>query len=229
MLRRPPRGPETACLWPADKPASSVGNLDNVEPEEWGEETASFAVPLPPADRLWRHPSELGSAAAPTSLSAVAGSFGASGFTLHHPGRRPAMLAGVVGVAAAVALLALLTGMRLSGETPGTTAAGRLVPGFLAATTTILVVEHPAVVAWLGISTDDDVTVAAVKTDSPAAIAGLHAGDVIVAVDGQPVGSVAEVVRDIRGHRPGDTCILDVVRDGENLRLTATLGRTRTD
>jgi hypothetical protein len=229
MLGRPPPGLKLPCGGPADKPASSVGNLLNVEPEEWGEETAGFAVPLPPADRVWRHPSELGSFGAAPSMGAMAGSLGAASFTLHHPGRRPAMVAGVVGIVAAVALLALLTGMRLNGEAPGTTAAGRLVPELLVATTTILVVEHNTVVAWLGISTDDDVTVAAVTSNSPAAAAGLQAGDVIVAVDGQPVGSVKEVVRDIRTHKPGDTCILDVVREGKSVQVTATLGRTRTD
>ena len=229
MLGRPPPGLKLPSACPAAKRVSSVGNLHNVEPEEWGEEAAGFAVPLPPADRSWRHPSELGSFGPAPSMGAMAGSFGGGSFTLHHPGRRPAMVAGVVGVVAAVALLALLTGMRLNGEAPGTTTAGRLVPELLVATTTILVVEHNTVVAWLGISTDDDVTVAAVTTNSPAAAAGLHAGDVIVAVDGQPVGSVKEVVRDIRLHHPGDTCVLDVVRSGESVQVTATLGKTRTD
>jgi hypothetical protein len=214
---------------PAAKRVSRVSILQNVEPEEWGEETAGFAVPLPPGDRAWRHPSELGSFGPAPSMGAIAGSFGAGSFTLHHPGRRPAMVAGVVGIVAAVAILALVTGMRLNGEATGTTTAGRLVPELLVATTTILVVEHNSVVAWLGISTDDDVTVAAVSSNSPAAAAGLQAGDVIVAVDGQPVGSVKEVVRDIRLHHPGDTCVLDVVRGGESVQVTATLGKTRTD
>ena len=140
------------------------------------------------------------------------------------------MVAGVVGIVAAVSRSARVTGMRLNGEATGTTTAGRLVPELLAATTTILVVEHNTVVAGSG---------SALMTTSPSPpcqpIARRPPPDcrpatmIYVAVDGQPVGSVKEVVRDIRLHHPGDTCVLDVVRGGESVQVTATLGKTRTD
>src|SRR5258706_15147320 len=126
MLGRPLPGLKLPSGGPADKRGASVGNLRSVEPEEWGEETAGFAVPLPPADRSWRHPSELGSVGPAPSMGAIAGSFGAGSFTLHHPGRRPAMVARAVGIRPAVALLALLTRLRLNGQAPRTPPAGPL-------------------------------------------------------------------------------------------------------
>ena len=50
--------------------------------------------------------------------------------------------------------------------------------------------------------------------DSPAAKAGIEAGDVIVAIDGQPVDRVAQLQRTIRAHKPGETVTVDVMRFG---------------
>jgi PDZ domain-containing protein len=51
--------------------------------------------------------------------------------------------------------------------------------------------------------------------------------DVLVAIDGRPVRDPDDAVTIIRGHRPGDTVRLSVVRDGVALpaELTTTLGR----
>ncbi len=51
--------------------------------------------------------------------------------------------------------------------------------------------------------------------DSPAAKAGIEAGDVIVAIDGVPVDRVAQMQRQIRDHKPGDVVTVDVMRFGE--------------
>lgn len=48
-------------------------------------------------------------------------------------------------------------------------------------------------------------------------------GDVIVAIDGQPVASVLELARIIDSHEVGDEVTLSVHRDGEPLELTARL------
>lgn len=48
--------------------------------------------------------------------------------------------------------------------------------------------------------------------DSPARLAGLDGGDVIVGVAGQPVSGVSELQRRIRAFEPGETVTLDVVR-----------------
>jgi len=125
----------------------------------------------------------------------------------------------------AFALLSLATGLHFTSPGP-TVRAEQVMPSFFAVTTTaILVSEHDDVVAWLGISTDDDKTVSAVSASSPAAAAGLRRGDIIEAVDGAEVSSVAQVVRAIRRHHPGDACMLSVVRANTHLKLRAVLGR----
>jgi len=65
--------------------------------------------------------------------------------------------------------------------------------------------------------------VAAVEAGSAADQAGLERGDVVVKIDDQPVTDGSSLVATIRGHRPGDTVTLTVVRDGEQQQLEATL------
>jgi S1-C subfamily serine protease len=48
--------------------------------------------------------------------------------------------------------------------------------------------------------------------------------DYIVAVDGQPVGKAAELVDKIEDHRPGDTIVLSILRDGQTAQVSLTLG-----
>ena len=62
-----------------------------------------------------------------------------------------------------------------------------------------------------------------VQPDSPAETAGIREGDVVLAVDGEPVNGQAGLVAAIRDRSPGDTIEIDLVRDGERLTLSATL------
>jgi S1-C subfamily serine protease len=64
----------------------------------------------------------------------------------------------------------------------------------------------------------------AVFPDSPAAQAGLQAGDVIVAVDGEPVNAQDDLAEQVLKHSPGDTLTLRVVRDEEPQEIEVTLG-----
>ena len=92
---------------------------------------------------------------------------------------------------------------------------------------------------WLGVRVDDvdaetarelglgeprGALVEGVEEDSPAVEAGLAEGDVIVAFDGDAVRSVAELVRLVRETPSGREVALEVMRDGERRRLTATVG-----
>jgi S1-C subfamily serine protease len=54
-----------------------------------------------------------------------------------------------------------------------------------------------------------------VTTGSPAAAAGLKEGDVIAAIDGEPVQSPKALSDAIAGHEPGDRIALTVYRSGE--------------
>ncbi|MGH3371940.1 MAG: S1C family serine protease, partial [Nocardioidaceae bacterium] len=65
--------------------------------------------------------------------------------------------------------------------------------------------------------------IAEVAAGSAAEDAGIEKGDVITKVDDRLVGDAAGLVATIRGHRPGDTVTLTVVRDEEEREVEATL------
>jgi putative serine protease PepD len=64
-----------------------------------------------------------------------------------------------------------------------------------------------------------------VNPGSPAADAGLQVGDVVVAVDDQPINGSGGLVGVVRDHSPGDKVTIVVVRDGQQVTLTATLAQ----
>ncbi len=74
----------------------------------------------------------------------------------------------------------------------------------------------------------DDRTVGAAEPDSAAAAAGLEPGDVIVAVDGKPVGDYADLVAALTSDRPRGKkdVALTVRRSGQEVVLPAYVPRT---
>jgi serine protease Do len=66
--------------------------------------------------------------------------------------------------------------------------------------------------------------VAQVGPDTPAAAAGIQAGDVIVAVGDRPVADLGDLHNRVALLEPGTTVDLTVLRDGAEKRLPATLG-----
>ena len=64
----------------------------------------------------------------------------------------------------------------------------------------------------------------AVFPDSPAAAAGLQEGDVIVSIDGQQVSGDRDLAEHILPHQPGDTISLSLVRGGQTIDRSVTLG-----
>ncbi len=66
--------------------------------------------------------------------------------------------------------------------------------------------------------------IAAITPGSPAAKAGLRIGDVITAVNGRKVESSAQVRNIVGLLRVGEKIVVDVIRDGKPLRLSAKVG-----
>ena len=59
------------------------------------------------------------------------------------------------------------------------------------------------------------------RTNSAAAMSGLHEGDVIVAVDGQAIQSVPQLQAAIREHEPGEEIKVRIRRcPGDPLEIT---------
>lgn len=75
----------------------------------------------------------------------------------------------------------------------------------------------------LGLDDPRGALVGDVVPDSPAAKAGLQAGDVIVAIDGREVSDANALRNQVASTRPGATVTLGVVRDGKTEQRSAQL------
>lgn len=75
------------------------------------------------------------------------------------------------------------------------------------------------------IEVDQGAFITEVVPGSGADEAGLRAGDVIVAIDGEEVAESRSVRELILDKRPGDTIKLTIVREGEEIEVEAKLGR----
>ena len=94
----------------------------------------------------------------------------------------------------------------------------------------------PSAASSLGLSVSQGVYVVTVTPNSPAEKAGLKGGgtdgsgglasggDIISAVDGHTVGSVADLVSYFSTKKPGDKVTLTVVRNGQTLEVAVTMG-----
>ena len=83
--------------------------------------------------------------------------------------------------------------------------------------------------AYLGVATDSSTSpvgaaITTVRTGTPAAEAGLAAGDVVTAVDGETVSSADDLRELVDAHDPGDSVELTVKRNGATKTLQVTLG-----
>jgi S1-C subfamily serine protease len=81
----------------------------------------------------------------------------------------------------------------------------------------------PEVADEFGLDASRGAVVDSVQDGSGADEAGLQSGDIIIAVDGDDLATMAELVALVRGKQPGDTMELTVVRDGEEFDVDVTL------
>jgi serine protease DegS len=94
---------------------------------------------------------------------------------------------------------------------------GRVIRGWLGVEPINLT---PELAKRLG--TESGVVLAAIPP-GPAAVAGLQAGDVLTAIDGQPVSSARQAMNRVAGGKPGDQITLTVWRVDRSFETTATL------
>ena len=66
-----------------------------------------------------------------------------------------------------------------------------------------------------------------VVPDSPAEGAGLAAGDIVVAIDGEPVEDTSGLLDRLRSYYAGDRAAFSVLRSGEALELTLAFAANR--
>lgn len=97
-----------------------------------------------------------------------------------------------------------------------------------------LIADGTAEHAFLGVSARNAVVedgaakragaeVAEVTDGAPAAQAGLRAGDVVIAIDGDPVDSSTALVAQIRERTAGEKVTLTIIRDGQRQDVPVTL------
>ena len=97
---------------------------------------------------------------------------------------------------------------------------GKVVRGFLGITIQNIT---PDLAESFKLKDTKGVIIPDVSSDSAAAKAGLKAGDIIIAFDGQPVEKAAEFQRRVAMKKPGSEVEITVLRDGKKQTLTAKL------
>ena len=98
--------------------------------------------------------------------------------------------------------------------------------------------DQPAAAAFLGVGTssvpealaahlnlkpEEGVLVRSLDPNGPAAKAGLAEHDVITKIDGQAVGSHADLVREVQKHQPGKEIAVDYIHQGKPANKSVTL------
>ena len=81
----------------------------------------------------------------------------------------------------------------------------------------------------LGLPANRGEIVQSVEPDSAADAAGLEAGDIITAINGEDVTSEQTVIFLIANLQPGETVPVEVLRNGETVTVNATLGKRPTE
>jgi len=96
---------------------------------------------------------------------------------------------------------------------------GKVVRGFIGIGIQDLT---PGLADSFGLSAHGGALVSDVQPDSPAATAGLKSGDVVTAIDGQPVDSSGRLSLIVGEAAPGTKMTLDVLRDGKTEQVPVT-------
>jgi 2-alkenal reductase len=82
----------------------------------------------------------------------------------------------------------------------------------------------PVLAAQNDLPIDHGVYITDISPDSPAAQAGIQAGDIITAINGEPIDQTHPLEEFLFEHQPGDSVELTVQRGQEELKVQVTLG-----
>lgn len=114
----------------------------------------------------------------------------------------------------------------------GSDGIGFAIPAALVTHVVQQIVEHGAVMrGWLGVdarnlpstAASGGVRIAGVFRGSPADAAGLQAGDILLAINDQPLANLDDLLQHTTNAAPGTHVHLQVLRDGDELMREATL------
>lgn len=78
---------------------------------------------------------------------------------------------------------------------------------------------HRRLVLFHNLSTESGVLVVAIENNSPARIAGLLEGDIIIGIDDQPIKSIDDLHKQLTEHRIGVKSQLTIIRHSEKIML----------
>jgi serine protease Do len=116
----------------------------------------------------------------------------------------------------------------------GSVGIGFAIPSQIVSSVVSDLLAHGSIArGWLGVSVQDadngGVLIAAVERDSPALHAGVHAGDMVVALNGDHIDSARTLIRAVAAMPPGHAARLTVRRQGHEIELPLTIGRRPSD
>jgi serine protease Do len=86
----------------------------------------------------------------------------------------------------------------------------------------------PEVAQQFGLKDTHAAIITRVDAGTPGAKAGLKVGDAIVGIDGQKIEDSNDLTLKVTEHSPGSTVALDVIRNGEPMKVNVTLGQRPT-
>jgi len=91
-----------------------------------------------------------------------------------------------------------------------------------------IIAGHPVQHAYVGVFLNGTSTggaqISSVQSGSPASSAGLQPGDLVTAINGNPVTSTQQFIETVDTYSPGQTITLSVKRSGQTMTIKLTLG-----
>ena len=102
---------------------------------------------------------------------------------------------------------------------------GKVSRGYIGVT---LEAVNPELAQQFGLKDTHAAVITEVEPGKPGAKAGLQAGDAIVGIDGQKVEDSSDLTLKVTQHAPGSTVALDVIRNGQTMKVNVTLGQRPT-